>query len=177
MRPQLRLARRGPNATPLPYTASPLRLLERDLRLFIRYAWALPLLFFPLHPGRTHPLDELHPSRQSGTSLGVQILLAVYQLIFLASLPLLVIFMLPGIWIMVYIAAALSFNYTICMLALNGFHRIVVSQTPEPEHPDRDRECWFFINGVAGRSANPCTNCTVSELILTLTVTFGCKTM
>ncbi|KAJ5162091.1 hypothetical protein N7492_007483 [Penicillium capsulatum] len=149
MRPPIRLARRGPNATPLPYTASPLRLLERDLCLCLRYAWALPLLFIPLRLGQTTSLDELHPNLQSSKSFGVQVLLTLYQLFFLISLPLLVICMLPTSGIIVYIAGALAINYTICMFILNGWDRVVVSQVPTPEQPAQARECWFFINGVA----------------------------
>ena len=154
MRPQVRLAKRGPSATPLPYTASPLRLLARDLCLCVRYAWALPLLFFPLRLGRTSPLDELHPSVTNGISLSFQTFFTVTQLLFLASLPLLVVLMIPTLWMIVYIAAFLSVNYAICMVVLNGFHRIVVSQVPVPERPDQGRECWFFINGVTGGSAD-----------------------
>lgn len=145
----IRLTRRNSNATPLPYTASPLGLLWSDICLVIRYAWAIPAIFLPLRLGRTGPLDELYPSFQGGLSMITQIVLGVYQLLFLISLPLTVVCLIPAFWILIYIAAALAINYAICMFVLNGFQRELVSKVPIAEQLDHGKERWFFINGVA----------------------------
>ncbi|KAJ5948361.1 hypothetical protein N7466_001376 [Penicillium verhagenii] len=146
----LRLAHRPPNATPLPYTASPLKLLWADLSLVIKYAWALPLLFFPLRLTKTNRLDELYPSPLSGVSFGTQVFLTLFQVFFLLSIPVAVVLMIPTVWIFVYIAVAVTSNYMVCMLMLNGFRRVLVSQVPVPESHIHVRERWFFINGIAG---------------------------
>lgn len=151
MTPQVHLAHRPPNTTPLPYTASPLKLLWDDLRLAVRYAWALPLMLFPLRLGNTDRLDELHPSPRNAISVGTQVFLTIFQVFFLFSIPFTVICMVPALWIFVYITVALTSNYVICMILLNGFRRVFVSQVPIPEQPVHTRERWFFINGIAGR--------------------------
>ncbi|KAJ5126511.1 hypothetical protein N7448_007290 [Penicillium atrosanguineum] len=149
MRSQVRLAKRDRNATPLPYTASPLRLVLSDILLVFANAWASPELILPLCLGRTKSLDELHPSFQNGVSVVTQAFLTIGQVLFLLSLPLAIIFMIPALWIIIYIAASLLLNYVICMLVLNGFRRVLVSQVPV-DSPGHEREQWFFINGVAG---------------------------
>ena len=149
MDPQIRLTRRNSSATPLPYTASPLFLLWSDICLVVQYAWALPGIFLPLRLGQTTPLDELNLSFQGCLSLITQALLTVYQLLFLLSLPFMVICLVPGLWILLYIATALTLNYVICMFVLNGFQRVLVSRVPIAEQPHHAKERWFFINGIA----------------------------
>lgn len=149
MVPQVRLTRRNSNATPLPYTASPLCLLWSDFCLVLQYAWALPAIFLPLRLGQTSPLDELYLSPQGALSLITQAILTVYQLLFLLSLPLTIICCFPALWILVYIAAALALNFAICMFVLNGVQRVLVSKVPIVEQPDHGNERWFFINGIA----------------------------
>lgn len=151
MTPQVRLIHRPPNATPLPYTASPLKLLGGDIYLALRYAWALPFVFLPLRIGESHSLDELYPSFWSGVSTATQVFLLVYQVFFLLSAPLAIILMFPAVWIFLYISVALILNHVVCRLALNGSQRLIVSQVPVSEQPDNSREKWFFINGIAGR--------------------------
>jgi hypothetical protein len=147
---QVRLARRALNATPLPYTASPLKLVLSDICLFIQNAWALPDIVLPLCLRRTNPLDELHPSFQNGVSVLGQVFLTVGQVLFLISVPLAIVSMIPAFWIMIYVAICLLVNYVICTLLLNGFQRVLVSQVPVDEQPGHEREQWFFINGVVG---------------------------
>lgn len=147
---QVRLAQRSPNATPLPYTASPIKLLLSDICLFLWYSWALPGILLPLELGRLTPLDELYPCLQSGISLVGQVLLTVSQVLFLLSIPLANVFMVPALSVLVYVAAGVTINYAICMLILNGSQRIRVSGVSVPETPGHARERWFFINGVAG---------------------------
>lgn len=79
----------------------------------------------------------------------MQIFLGVYQLLFLISLPLTVVCLIPAFWILLYSAAALAINYAICMFVLNGFQRELVSKVPIAEQQDHGKERWFFINGVA----------------------------
>lgn len=147
----IRLFRRDPSSTPLPYTASPLLLFFRDILLLLRYSWALPGILLPLRLGHTTPLDELYLSFGSLISFLVQVVLTIAQIAFLVSIPLMVIFQLPAFWIFVYIAIALALNYAVCMFVLNGFERILVSNVPEPKQQGHEGECWFFINGVANR--------------------------
>lgn len=147
---QVRLAQRDPSATPLPYTASPFKLLLSDLCLVIRYAWALPGILLPLDIGRTTPLDELYPCIQSGISVVMQMLLTVYQVLFLLSIPLGIALMVPALWMLVYIVGTVAINYAICMVILNGNQRVLVSRVPVTKTPRTERERWFFINGVAG---------------------------
>jgi hypothetical protein len=60
-----------------------------------------------------------------------------------------ILFMIPALWILIYFAGAMLINYAIVMVGLNGFRRILVSQVPVTERPGHERECWFFINGIA----------------------------
>ncbi|KAF3398255.1 hypothetical protein F1880_006456 [Penicillium rolfsii] len=146
MAPQVRVYPRMSNATPLPYTASPLRLLWSDLCVVFREAWTLPAIFFPLRLGQTSSLDELYLSFQGTLCLITQAFLTVYQLLFLLSLPLTIMFFLPALWILVYVAAALALNYVICMFVLNGFQRVLVSKVPVVPQPGHEKErCHYWV--------------------------------
>ncbi|KAJ5921827.1 hypothetical protein N7516_009530 [Penicillium verrucosum] len=139
----------GKEGTPLPYTASPIKLLWSDLCLFVSKLWALPGILLPLDLAHTRELDELHPSLRNGATVLIHIFLVVYQLVFLLSLPIMVICMLPGLWILAYSTIAFTINYAIVMLMLNGFEQILVSQVPVVEQPGHERERWLYINGIA----------------------------
>lgn len=139
----------GAEGTPLPYTASPIKLLWSDLCLFFSLIGHLPGIFTPLDLGHTGPLDELYLSARNIVIIGIHVFLAVYQVLFLVSLPLMVLCMIPGLWILAYLVIGLSFNYAVVMLMLNGSEQILVSQVPEAERPAHDRECWLYINGIA----------------------------
>lgn len=139
----------GEEDTPLPYTASPIKLLWSDLCLFVSLIRYLPGIFIPLHLCRTVPLDEFYPSMHNIFIVTVHLFLAVYQAVFLISLPLMIICMAPGLWILAYFAGGIAFNYAVVMLCLNGFERILVSKVPVAEQPGHDRERWLFINGIA----------------------------
>ncbi|KAJ5100062.1 hypothetical protein N7532_007063 [Penicillium argentinense] len=147
--PRMRLTRRDPSSTPLPYTASPLLLLCRDILLFVKYAWTLPGILLPLRLGRTTPLDELYPSWRSLVSFSAQVFLTISQVLFLISIPFTIILLLPAVWIFAYIFAGIAINFAICMLVLNGPERVLVSRVPVPSRPEHEHERWFFINGVA----------------------------
>lgn len=133
---------------PLRYTASPLRLLCSDTLLGLRCLWALPKVFLPLAPWRSGKLDELYPSPENIFCLAVHGCLVVFQLGFLFSLPLCVIWMLPAVWIMAYAAVVLLVNHAICRFALNGPKRFLVSKVLDP-NPAHRRENWIFVNGMA----------------------------
>ncbi|CAI7654856.1 unnamed protein product [Penicillium palitans] len=139
----------GKEGTPLPYTASPIKLLWSDLSLFVSKLWALPGILLPLNLARTRELDELYPSLRNGATLLIHIFLVAYQLVFLLSLPIMVVCMLPGLWILAYSTIAFTINYAIVMLMLNGFEQILVSQVPVVEQPGHERERWLCINGIA----------------------------
>lgn len=143
------MACQGEEGTPLPYTASPIKLLWGDVCLFFSLIKHLPGIFMPLELGYTGPLDEFYPSAKNIVIIGIHVFLAVYQVIFLVSVPLMIICMIPGLWILAYLVIGLGFNYGVVMLMLNGSEQILVSQVPEAERPGHDRECWLYINGIA----------------------------
>lgn len=149
MATRIRLTRRESNNTPLPYTASPLYLFWSDICLAIQYAWALPWIVLPLRLGRTSSLDELHLSLQGAISVITQLFLAVFQLLFLLCLPILAFVPIPVPWALAFIAVSLTFNYTVTMLILNGFQRVLESKAPVIEQPWHQKERWLYINGVA----------------------------
>jgi hypothetical protein len=139
----------GKEGTPLPYTASPIKLLLSDLALFVSKLWALPGIFLPLDLAQTHELDEFYPSLRNAATVLIHIFLVVYQLVFLLSLPIMVVCMIPGLWILAYSAIGFTTNYAIVMFMLNGFEHVLVSQVPVVERPGHKRERWLYINGIA----------------------------
>lgn len=172
--PQIRLSRRDPSSTPLPYTASPLLLFCRDISLFLRYIWAIPGILLPLNLGQTTPLDELYPSLGGLVSFSVQLALTIAQIAFLISIPVLLLLLLPTAWIIAYVFAGFALNYLICLKLLNGTERVLVSQVPVSSPSDHERECWFFINGVANRQVE-IANILYSFICLTLVVNTGSR--
>ncbi|KAJ5493561.1 hypothetical protein N7463_009648 [Penicillium fimorum] len=141
--------RHAGEGTPLPYTASPIKLLWSDLALFVSKLWAFPGIFLPLNLARTHEWDEFYPSVRNGAIVLIHIFLVVYQLVFLLSLPIMVICMIPGLWILAYSVIGFTINYASVMLLLNGFQKVLVSQVPVVERPGHERERWLYINGIA----------------------------
>lgn len=135
------------DGVPLPYTASPLRLFWSDVFLFLRYIKYFPDVVLPLTPWNSGALDELYPSGKNLFDIAVHSVLLVFQTVFLLSLPLCVVFLIPAFWIMLYALAVLLVNCTICRFALNGSKRFLVSKVPVSE--DHRQEHWIFINGIA----------------------------
>lgn len=133
---------------PVPYTASLSRLLWSDVLLCFRSFWAIPQIFLPLTPWRSGELDELYPSLENLVNVAVHFFLVVFQFVFLLSLPLFVVWMLPTIWIMAYVAFVLLVNYIICRFALNGSQAFLVSKVPVPGQ-EHQREHWIYINGIS----------------------------
>ncbi|KAH8699178.1 hypothetical protein BGW36DRAFT_426851 [Talaromyces proteolyticus] len=130
---------------PLPYTASPLKLLAADILLCLSSIRYLPNIVRPLRPCRSGKLDELYPSWGNITALAIHGVLIVYQLAFILSLP--ALFFFPVYTSMIYTAAALVINKSICMI-LNGSRRFLVSQVPVDPCSQHGSEHWVFINGV-----------------------------
>lgn len=130
--------------TPLPYTASPLKLLVSDVILCLSCIRYLPDILLPLRPYYSGKLDELYPSRGNLTALSIHGVLIVYQVAFLLSLP--VLFFLPIYVCILYITSVFILNNRICAF-LNGRHRFLVSHLPLTGS-GHESENWIFINGV-----------------------------
>ncbi|KAI7279376.1 hypothetical protein KC345_g5409 [Hortaea werneckii] len=131
---------------PLAWTANPIRLLFSDLILGFQ---KLPYVFgiLSLQPSR-HPLDELYPwSVKNMVTLAIHLFLIVYQLAFLASIPVWIILHGPALWFIAYCASVLGVNTLICGL-LNG-PAYLDSKIDIPYLESHKKERWIFLNGVA----------------------------
>ncbi|RMZ23914.1 hypothetical protein D0859_12040 [Hortaea werneckii] len=131
---------------PLAWTANPIRLLFSDLVLGFQ---KLPYIFgiLSLQPSR-HPLDELYPwSVKNMATLAIHLFLIVYQLAFLASVPVWIILHGPALWFLVYCASVLGVNTLICGLLNGPAYLDSKIDIPYPESHNKER--WIFLNGVA----------------------------
>ncbi|RMZ09998.1 hypothetical protein D0862_03410 [Hortaea werneckii] len=131
---------------PLAWTANPIRLLFSDLVLGFR---KLPYVFgiLSLQPSR-HPLDELYPwSVKNMVTLAIHLFLIVYQLAFLASIPVWIVLHGPALWFIGYCASVLGVNTLICGL-LNG-PEYLDSKVDLPYPESHNKERWIFLNGVS----------------------------
>ncbi|KAL4915903.1 hypothetical protein BDW62DRAFT_117324 [Aspergillus aurantiobrunneus] len=155
--------------TPLPYTASPWRLMWEDIRLFLRNSWTIPGILLPLSPYNSGYLDELYPSWSNLGNLAFQAVLSLLQIFFLLSIPACVICMFPAFWVCVYIGGVLWANKALCDLVLNREPSILMSRYPEVEAPEHSHEHWVFINGIA------CGQTWLQKNIDRLGYTFGRK--
>ncbi|EAW07157.1 uncharacterized protein ACLA_018610 [Aspergillus clavatus NRRL 1] len=133
---------------PLPYTASPLRLLWADIRLFFKSLWCLPGVILPLKPGCSGALDEFYPSWTNICNIAIHLFLFVYQIVFLVSLPVIFVFAFPALWIGIYVALTLGVSWVVCRICLNGNIMTLESQVPVDWRPEHDREHWIFVNGI-----------------------------
>ena len=129
------------------YTDDPWRLMAYDIYQFFRLAWALPYILFPITPTDSGPLSELHPSFANIFCIVVHAVLCLLQVLFLLSLPLMVI--LPVWTSLLLIGGFLVLNHVFCLL-LNGkgieYHSDPALAPVLPEHA---HEQWIFLNGVA----------------------------
>ncbi|KAF7589229.1 hypothetical protein BBP40_004571 [Aspergillus hancockii] len=141
--------RRKARKSPLPYTASPLKLLWFDILLVLKSIWSLPGILFPLTPWNSDELDELYPSKENIMEIIVHVCLTLCQVTFLLSLLVCLFFMVPALWISMYSATFIWVNRSICRLVFNGPETILESQVPVQESPGHEHERWIFINGVA----------------------------
>lgn len=130
------------------YTDDPWRLMAYDIYQFFRLAWALPYILFPITPSDSGPLSELYPSFANLFCIAVHAVLCLLQLLFLLSLPLMVV--LPVWTSLLLVGGFLILNHVFCLL-LNGkgkieYHSDPALAAPLPEHA---HEQWIFLNGVA----------------------------
>ncbi len=140
-------------AKPLPYTASPLRLVLKDTMLFLKITFVLPVIaglpsiVLPILPFRSGPLDELYPSFANLWAVALHIVLVFAQVLFVLSLLPFAI-TLPGPVYGIYVIGFVLSNNAVSVL-LNGPRKKFRSDTDMKGWPDHDDEKWFFINGVA----------------------------
>ncbi|KAE8379554.1 hypothetical protein BDV26DRAFT_259051 [Aspergillus bertholletiae] len=133
---------------PLPYTASPLKLLGADILLVLKSLWCLPGILLPLTPGSPDDLDELYPSKENIGTIAAHGCLALCQTIFLLSVLGCFVFMVPALWILIYVVTFIWANRVICRLVFNNVDEVLESKVPIQERPEHERERWIFINGV-----------------------------
>lgn len=142
---------------PLPYTASPWKLLSSDLALVWRLCPYVPWMFYPMK-SRNGPTDELCLTSDNISVIAVHVFLLFYQVAFLISLPILVVFGVPVPIFGAYILLAYTANEAICDLALNMVARDPHTGSRELRstyhlplvHQWKHRhERWIFLNGIA----------------------------
>ncbi|KAB8256086.1 hypothetical protein BDV32DRAFT_105784 [Aspergillus pseudonomiae] len=141
------MKRKNGRRPPLPYTASPLRLLCADILLVLRSLWCLPGIILPL--SSSDELDELFPSTENTFNVIAHVVLAVCQVAFLLSVMAGFLCMVPALWISIYVVVFVWINRVICALVFNNTDEVLESRVPIEERPEHERECWVFINGVA----------------------------
>ncbi|KAL4879428.1 hypothetical protein BJY04DRAFT_96062 [Aspergillus karnatakaensis] len=134
---------------PLPYTASPWKLLYEDIILFFRVAWSIPGLLFPFSSYQRQNLDELAPTPRNMGNAALQIVLSLLQIVFLVSIPVLFICMIPALWIGIYMVGVVWVNKQTCRVLVNRGSSVLVSNYPELDAPEHRHEHWIFINGIA----------------------------
>lgn len=138
-------------SVPVPYTASPLKLLWSDIILCLSVLWVVPGVFFPLTPWRSKELDETYPASGNVFAIAVHSFLLMVQSLFVLSIPLCAFSLMPFLWFIVYVAAFVLVNYVICMVTLNGPSQIRLQQSNvnSQECMQHRQEDWIFINGIA----------------------------
>ncbi|KAL5366438.1 hypothetical protein BJX96DRAFT_182605 [Aspergillus floccosus] len=134
---------------PLPYTDTPLKLLWFDIILFFRCLPYLLGVFTPLTPCPSREQDEMYLCVANVRIFLVHLVLSVFQLAFLISLPFCIIFMLPALVILIYAAGFLAINTVICHVVFNRHGPILHSVVPDTERPEHRQECWIFLNGIS----------------------------
>jgi hypothetical protein len=120
-----------------------------DILLVVRTSWSIPWVLLPLKHRHSNELDELHPSLTNIANIVFQAVLSLVQILFLVSVPVLVICMVPTFWVCVYISGFLWVNRTLCNLILNRKPSVFVSKYPKEEAPEHKHEHWVYINGIA----------------------------
>ncbi|KAE8355967.1 hypothetical protein BDV28DRAFT_127943 [Aspergillus coremiiformis] len=133
---------------PLAYTDSPLKLLWADIHLVLKSLWSLPGILQPLTPQNSDELDEFYPSKVNVITLLVQLCLSFCQIAFLLSVLACFFFMVPALWIFLYVVAFVWVNRILCHLMFNTPDGILKSKAAIEERPEHKRERWIFINGV-----------------------------
>lgn len=131
---------------------NPFRLVWEDICSVFRLAKLLPLIFIPLLPLHSKPLDELYPSLGNLWDIFLHITLIVSQVCLLISLPIaLMTFWIFPLVVHLVFYAAFTFLTMIIIRLLNGAPtRRSLIGIPRTRPPVNDAtEPWFFINGIA----------------------------
>lgn len=133
--------------SPVPYTGKPLLLCYFDVLLFLKNVWSIPGILHPWNQWPCKHLDELYPSLPNLICLALHGLLMALQLLFLASLPFLV---LVPVWTAaLYVAGVMGVVFGTSWL-LNGnedFYESTVDLGGDKEK--FEEECWIYMNGVS----------------------------
>lgn len=144
----LSAGRQAINRSPLPYTSNPATLVWEDVKLFFRTCHHIPGTVLPWLPFRSGPLDELYPSFANIFDLSLHMFLVIAQLIFLLSLPLLLLSPVPAGLALLYVFGFTAFNKAVCWLLNRGIDTIP-SRAKILNNSDHDSEHWVFLNGVS----------------------------
>jgi hypothetical protein len=128
------------------YTDLPWKLLVFDVYLFLKHAWTIPFIFWPITPTKSGELDELHPTWDNFHSIAIQLMLGILQVLALASLPWL---MLLPVWMaIVVLAGFLVINKALCNLVNDDQVEYRSDPKYAPALPEHAHEQWIYINGV-----------------------------
>jgi len=134
----------------LPYTGSPWKLLQSEMKLI----WGLKFfalgVLFPWRWKEPDPMDELYLNWTNIKTLSIHAVLFVGQTVFLGSLPIAFVgaLFMPGLIYLIYVAIFFLVNWLLCRV-LNGSEAMLTSQVDIQDHSKDNKEYWIFINGVA----------------------------
>lgn len=134
--------------SPIHYSSSPLALCWADTLLFLKLRWSLLGILTPWNGWQCKELDELYPSPQNLLCLGLHGFLLIFQMVFIVSLPFLVI--LP-VWMgMAYVGLVAAVVLGVCRV-LNGSEDFLESKVDLStiEKASVQDECWIVMNGVS----------------------------
>ncbi|OTB00753.1 hypothetical protein M426DRAFT_65253 [Hypoxylon sp. CI-4A] len=129
------------------YTDMPWRLMMWDVRYFFTFAWALPWVVWPVRPCDGEHFDELSFTRDNIKCMIIHVILFIFQLFFILTLPLTLLF--PVWMVAIGLAGFFTLNWLLC-LGLNG-DTITFHSDPKyaPAKEEHAHEQWIFLNGVA----------------------------
>lgn len=102
----------------------------------------------PLMPFKSGEMDELYPSFRNLFDLALHLFLVITQLLFLLSLPLLVLSPIPFGLGLLYLVGFVVVNKMVCWI-LNRNVVSLPSKIDIPYNALHDSEHWVFLNGVS----------------------------
>ncbi|KAI5462348.1 hypothetical protein BGZ63DRAFT_211457 [Mariannaea sp. PMI_226] len=129
------------------HTDPPRVLFIKDIYYFFVYIWALPWVVWPISTSGPKEFNELSLTRQNLFCISIHTILIILQLLFLLSLPFLIVF---PIWtVAIGVAAFMTVNWALCRV-LNGSEEVYYSDEKyAPSLPEHENEQWVFLNGVS----------------------------
>ncbi|KAI1371638.1 hypothetical protein F4677DRAFT_457080 [Hypoxylon crocopeplum] len=129
------------------YTDMPWRLVMWDIYNFFTFSWALPWILWPVRPCDGDHFDELSFTWQNIWCIFLHGILAIIQLFFILTLPLVVL--LPVWTAIIWLSIFFIVNWFLC-LGLNG-NTYTFTSDPKyaPALDEHAHEQWIFLNGVA----------------------------